>query len=180
MGYFGSMRVVAYVRELPGNQQPDTAYAQSERIRRWVRDSGNELVATCEDLAASSPSERPGFKALVDISRSGGVDAVVLADLTALASDKVDQEIILSDLRSAGVTIISTSTDDHALLQSSSDDHIRIVVRDVIAKVTDYRDSYGLASDASPRLEAVVPLSSSPARDGDPTDVVVELIAPAG
>lgn len=178
MGYFGSMRVVAYVRELPGNQQPDTAFAQSERIRRWVRDSGNELVATCEDLAASSPSDRPGFQALVDIVRSGTVDAVVLADITALASDKVYQEIILSDLRSAGVTIISTSTDDHSLLHTSSDDHIRIVVRDVIAKVTEYRDAYGLSSDGSPRLEAVVPLP--PARDGDPTDVVVELIAPAG
>ncbi|MGI9641259.1 MAG: recombinase family protein [Acidimicrobiia bacterium] len=172
------MRVVAYVRELPGNQQPDTAFAQSERIRRWVRDSGNELVATCEDLAATSPSDRPGFKALVDIVRSGTVDAVVLADVTALASDKVDQEIILSDLRFAGVTVISTSIDDHALLHASSDDHIRIVVRDVVAKVTDYRDAYGFASDGAPQLEAVVPLS--PTRDGDPTDVVVELIAPAG
>lgn len=178
MGYFGSMRVVAYVRELPGNQQPDTAFAQSERIRRWVRDTGNELVATCEDLAASSPADRPGFKALVDVVRSGGVDAVVLADVNSLASDKVNQEIILSDLRSAGVTVISTSTDDHDLLHERSDDHIRIVVRDVIAKVTEYRDGYGLASDASPRLEAVVPLS--PTRGSDPTDVVVELIAPAG
>ena len=178
MGYFGSMRVVAYVRELPGNQQPDTAFAQSERIRRWVRDTGTELVATCEDRSASSPSDRPGFKALVDIVRSGGVDAVVVAALDSLASDKVIQELILSDLRSAGVTVISTSVDDHELLNEHSEDHIRIVVRDVIAKVTEYRDAYGLASDAISELEAVIPLSQTP--DGDPADVVVELIAPAG
>lgn len=178
MGYFGSMRVVAYVRELPGNQQPDTAFAQSERIRRWVRDSGNELVATCEDQAASSPTERPGYRALVEVVRSGGIDAVLVAALDSLASDKILQEIILRDLRSAGVTIISTAVEDHEFLHEHSEDHIRVVVRDVIAKVTDYRDSYGLASDISPQLEAVIPLTT--ARRSDAADVVVELIAPAG
>lgn len=172
------MRVVAYVRELPGSQQPDTAFAQSERIRRWVRDTGNELIATCEDRAASSPADRPGYKALVDIARSGGVDAVVIAALDSLSSDKVMQEIILDDLRAAGVTVISTSTDDHDLLFEHSADHIRIVVRDVVAKVTEYRGSYGLASDASPELEAVIPLS--PSSGDEAADVVVELIAPAG
>lgn len=178
MGYFESMRVVAYVRELPGNQQPDTAFAQSERIRRWVRDTGNELVATCEDRAAASPTDRPGYKALVDITRSGGVDAVVIAALESLSSDKVMQEIILSDLRAAGVTVISTSTDDHDLLFEHSDDHIRIVVRGVVARVTEYRDAYGLASDSRPESEAVVPLVPTNGDDG--ADVVVELIAPAG
>jgi len=178
MGYFGAMRVVAYVRELPGNQQPDTAFAQTERIRRWVRDTGNELVATCEDQAASSPTERPGYRALVEVVRSGGIDAVLVADLASLASDKILQEIILRDLRSAGVTIISTAVEDHELLHEHSDDHIRVVVRDVIAKVTEYRDAYGLASDGSPQLEAVIPLT--PSHSSDPADVVVELIAPAG
>jgi DNA invertase Pin-like site-specific DNA recombinase len=171
------MQVVAYVRELPGQQQSDTAFAQTERVRRWVRDTANELIATCEDRTASAPSDRPGYRALVEIVRSGGVDAVVIAALDALSSDKVLQEIILSDLRAAGVTVISTDVADHVLLHDNPDDHLRMVVRDVVAKVTEYRDAYGTASDEEADIETLIPLSR---KHTDPSDVVVELIAPTG
>lgn len=170
------MRIAGYVREVPGHQQADTAFAQGERIRRWVRDTGNELVAVCEDTRASTFDERSGYAALMRVVRTGGVDAVVIGTISALSDDKVMQEIMLVDIRSAGATVISTETADHAILDTSVDDHTRMVVRDVVAKVNDYRDAYGLAGDAPGTVEPKEP--DTPATDT--ANVVVELIAPTG
>ena len=178
------MRVIGYVRELPGHQQADTAFAQAERIRRWVRDTGNELVATCEDQHASSPDDRPGYRALVEIVRSRTVDAVVVASVDALASDKVLQEILFGDIRLAGVSIISTDVKDHEVLFERSEDHVRMVVRDVVAKVTEYHAAYGVTQAVPDTTEQVIELTAeaetSSVDSDDPADVVVELIAPTG
>jgi hypothetical protein len=176
------MRVIGYVRELPGHQQADTAFAQSERIRRWVRDTGNELVATCEDQHASAPNERPGYRALVEVVRTGVVDAVVVASVDALASDKVLQEILFTDIRTAGVSIISTDVTDHDVLFERPDDHVRMVVRDVVAKVMEYHDAYGMAGTEPESIEQVIALTGNDEAThapDDPADVVVELIAPS-
>ncbi len=181
MGYCSHMRVVGYVRELPGHQQADTAFAQSERIRRWVRDTGNELIATCEDRFASAPNERPGYRAMIEIVRTGTVDAVVVASLQALGSDKVLQEIIFGDIRSAGPAVISTDVTDHEILLEQGDDPVRMVVRDVVARVLEYEAAYGLSSAPTETTEQVISLTQEEHGDpGDAADVVVELIAPTG
>ncbi|MGI9667899.1 MAG: recombinase family protein [Acidimicrobiia bacterium] len=172
------MRIAGYVREVPGHQQADTAFAQSERIRRWVRDTGNDLIAVCEDTKASTFNDRSGYAALVEIVRSGGVDAVVVGTISALSDDKVLQEIMLVDLRAEGVTVVSTEEKDHAILDTSVEDHTRMVVRDVVAKVTEYRDAYGLGRDAAGSVEATDATGPQPSQD--PANVVVELIAPTG
>jgi hypothetical protein len=175
------MRVIGYVRELPGNQQPDTAFAQSERIRRWVRDTGNELIATCEDRHASAPNDRPGYRALIEVARTGTADAVVVASVDALASDKVLQEIVFGDLRAAGVSIISTDVADHDVLFERAEDHVRMVVRDIVAKVTEYHEAYGSSTATPEPHEEVIALTAGAGEPGDEAaDVVVELIAPAG
>ncbi len=171
------MRIVGYVREIPGHQQADTAFAQSERIRRWVRDTGNELIAVCQDTTATAFDDRPGYRALVEVVRSGGVDAVLIGTIEALAGDKVVQEIMLVDLRAAGVTVISTEESDHALLDVTADDHTRMVVRDVVAKVAEYRHAYGLEGDD---IATVAPNTPRKPDNGDDGSVVVELIAPTG
>ena len=51
------MRIAGYVREIPGHEQADTAFAQSERIRRWVRDTGNDLIAMCQDTKAATVTD---------------------------------------------------------------------------------------------------------------------------
>jgi DNA invertase Pin-like site-specific DNA recombinase len=173
------MRIAGYVRQTPGLKDPDTAFAQSERVRRWVRDTGNELIAVCQDHHASvEPSDRPGFKALLDIVRNDDADAVLIASLAALSPDKIQQEIMISDLRSAGATVIATDERDLETLKSAADDHTRIVVRDVVAKLGEYRDAFGLSSECEPTV--------GPAEATDPQDprerraVVVELIVPTG
>ncbi len=173
------MRIAGYVRQTPGLKDPDTAFAQSERVRRWVRDTGNELIAVCQDHHASvAPSDRPGFKALLDIVRNNGVDAVVLANLGALSPDKVMQELMIADLRSGGATVIATEDDDLEILRTATDDHTRMVVRDVVAKHGEYHRAFGTSDDSSPSVTAAEPIDI----DDEPErrDVVVELIIPTG
>lgn len=137
------VRVVGYVREASSLTEGETAFAQSERVRRWTADSGHHLVATCQDgRDPTQPLGRDGFRALLDIARSGNVDALVVSDLSVLSSDKVVQEIMLDYLRGLGLTIVSTNEPDHNELLEVPDDHTRLVVRDVIAKVDEFRTEF--------------------------------------
>jgi len=172
------MKIVGYVREAPGRSDTDSTFAQTERIRRWALDSGNDVVAICQDHRdASSPTDRTGYRALIDIVRAGTADAVVVATLDALSPDKIRQEIMLVDIRATGATVIATDEDSLAALADAGDDHARMVVRDVVAKVAEYCDAFGLAGDpggttaAAPMNELDTP---------DTRNVVVELIAPTG
>jgi len=174
------MRIAGYVRETPGPSGPDTAFAQSERVRRWAKDTGNELVAMCQDHhGAASPSDRPGFMALLDVVRNGNADSIVVASLDALSPDKVMQEIMITDIRDAGVTLIATGEADLEILQDGGDDHARMVVRDIVARISEYREAFGLSGSETPSVEADY---GSQATDAGPatTDVVVKLIAPTG
>jgi DNA invertase Pin-like site-specific DNA recombinase len=172
------MKIAGYVRQTPGRADPDTAFAQGERIRRWTLDTANELIAVCQDHHASSaPMDRPGFKALLDIARSHGADAVLVANLSALSPDKMTQEIMVQDIRSAGASVIATDAEDVEALQSSERDHTRMLVRDVLARVQEYREAFGLSQEVEPTVK---PADTNPRLSvaRETTDVVVELIAP--
>lgn len=172
------MRIVGYVRQAPGRGQSDTAFAQSERIRRWALDTGHDIIAVCQDHHASvAPEARPGYRALLEIVRSGGADAVVVDSLAALSPDKVLQEIMIVDIREGGATVIATDAGDLAVLRDADTDHTRLVVRDVVAKVAEYRSAFGLSGGTE---GTVVPEFDVRLEDDDVRDVVVELIAPTG
>lgn len=174
------MNIAGYVRQAPGHKDPDSAFAQSERIRRWVRDAGHELVAMCQDHRATSTSfDRPGLRALLDIVRAGRVDAVVVGSLAAFSPDVVTQEIIIVDIKEAGSTVIATDEHDLTALSDATDDHTRMIVRDIVSKVHRYQVAYGLSAEFEPTVQP----SSNVADfdDGtdaaDATDVVIELRA---
>jgi len=178
------MNVAGYVRQSPGKTDPDSVFAQSERIRRWVRDTGHELVAIFQDhQSTSSAFDRPGLRALLDVVRAGRVDAVVIGSLAALSPDVVAQEIIVVDLRDAGSTVIATEDADLEILRDAGQDHARMIVRDIVAKVNDYQNAYGLSGSPEPSVqpspgEAVEPRSTTELPDAsDATDVVIELRA---
>jgi DNA invertase Pin-like site-specific DNA recombinase len=172
------MKIAGYIRETPGRTDPDPAFAQGERIRRWVLDTANELIAVCQDHhASSSPMDRPGFKALLDIARSHGADAVLVANLGALSPDKMTQEIMIQDIRSAGATVIATEPEDIETLESSEHDHTRMVVRDVLARVAEYRDAFGLSTEVEPSVQAT-DINPELSLAQETTDVVVNLITP--
>ena len=164
------MRVVGYVREAPSLTEGETAFAQSERVRRWAADAGHHLIATCQDgRDPTQPLGRDGYRALLDIARSGNADALVVSDLTVLSPDKVTQEIMLDHLRGLGLTIVSTNEADHNELLDVPNDHTRLVVRDVITKVDEFQKEFGEAPP-SPDVEI------APAAERVGTDVIVQLM----
>ncbi len=161
------MRVVGYVRETAGPQEGQTAFTQSERIRRWASDHGHQLVAVCQDVRqAGHALGREGFRALLGIISAGQVDAVVIASIEALSLDKVLQEVMLWDLRGRNVAVLSADDEDLASLKDPPDDLSRLLIRDILARVAEYREAQ---LGERPTMLAV---------DDEPTDVVVELIAP--
>ncbi len=167
------MRVVGYVRDAPGHAEVEPAFAQSERIRKWVHESGHQLVGLCQDIRTPGRDlGRDGFRALLGVVETGEVEAVVLPDLTTLSADKVAQEIMLWDLQSRGVAVLSTTPADLDVLTNPPAEQIRIIVRDVLAKVAIHEDLLG--GDVAPA--AVVDLTED--TDVTDSDVIIELIPP--
>ncbi|MCB1246184.1 MAG: recombinase family protein [Acidimicrobiia bacterium] len=165
------MRLAGYVRQMLGKTDPDTAFAQAERIRRWARDTDNDLVAMFEDPPATvTRGDRPGYRSLLEVVRAGRVDAVVVGSLTALSPDLVTQEIMITDLRRAGATVVATDDHDVTALIGGDGDHVRMVVRDVLTRVLEYRSAFGLADD---EIEA----GDVSAVSDEDRDVVVRLFA---
>ncbi|MCB2222953.1 MAG: recombinase family protein [Actinobacteria bacterium] len=133
------MRVVGYAREAAGSDTPRPVFAQHEEIRRWAADHGHDLVAVCQDRpGASHPLERDGYLSLLGTVASGGVDAVALPGVATLSDDLIVQEILLWDLRSRGVRVLSTEAADAAVVGDEEPDAMRLVIRDVLARVEEH------------------------------------------
>ncbi len=163
------MRIVGYVRETPGPQEGETAYAQSEKIRRWVVETGHQLVAVCQDTRqAGHALGREGYQALLGIIGSGQVDAVLVSSVATFSLDKIVQEIMIWDLRGRGVAILSTEGDDLEDLKDPPEDLARLLVRDVLARVGEH-----LHHTRDPSRATMLPV------DAPPEDVVIELIQSA-
>jgi len=103
--------------------------------------------------------------------RSNSADAVVIANLVALSPDIMTQEIMIQDLRDAGVTVIATDEADVETLQNSAENHARMLVRDVVARVAEHQRAFGTSL-----TEAAAVAASEPEREETgPTEVVVKL-----
>lgn len=141
------MRIVGYVREAPGAQEGEPAFAQAERIRRTVADGGHQLVAVCQDLRQPGVAlGRDGFVALLGIVNGGHVDAVMVASLDALSPDVISQEVMMWDLRSREVAVLSASAEDVDQLADPPGSSTRRVVRDVLSRVTTYMGAIGMTT----------------------------------
>lgn len=161
------MRVVGYIREASAEGEP--AFAQSEKIRRWINENGHRLVALCQDVRTPGHAVgREGLQSIVGIISAGQVDAVVVPSLTTFAADKVTQEVIISALRTNGVTLLSTDTVDIDQLADPPTDNVRLLVRDVLAKQARFDEILSLPDAGEPEPEIV--------RIDDAPDVVIELI----
>jgi len=163
------MRVVGYVREAPGPQEAESAFVQSERIRRWVTESSHhQLVAVCQDILQSGYAlGREGYRALIGIITAGQVDAVVVSSLDSLSGDKIVQEIMIWDLRSRGISMLSTRQEDLPELADPPGDRARLLIRDILVRIGEH-----VALTSQEWGPTVLPVDSAP------PDVVVELIAP--
>ncbi len=164
------MRVVGYVREAPGPPEGENAFTQSERIRRWIAESGHQLVAVCQDVRHSWHAlGREGYRAMVGIVASGQVDAIVVSSLQTLSLDKIMQEILIWDLRSRGVTVLSAESADLDLLREPPEDPARMLIRDILSRLAEH-----VAESTRPRELASSVVEVETAED----PVVVELLPP--
>lgn len=159
------MRVVGYVRESTDPSLSRPAFAQHEELRRHAADRGYLIVAVCQDTRApGQPTGRDGYAALLGVIASGSVDAVLLPGAEALSSDQMVQEIALWDLRRRGVTVLSTRSDDDALLDAERrHDPRRAVVREVLDRLA----AHPIRLDDAPVEEVLSP----------DADVIVHIIA---
>lgn len=176
------MRVVGYVRDGTPAAEDEPAFAQSERIRRWVADHGHQLVATCQDVAHQGREfGRDGYKALVGIVRAGQADAVLVSSLGTLSTDKITQEVMIWELRGRGVRVLSTTEADLVELSDEPTEKLRLIVRSVLAKAEAHLELVAEPQEeATPALEAgptPLPGTIEEIHD-DENDVVIELIPP--
>jgi hypothetical protein len=161
--------VVGYIREASAEGEP--AFAQSERIRRWINENGHRLVALCQDVRTPGhPIGREGLQSIVGIVSAGQVDAVVVPSLGTFAADKVTQEVIMSALRISGVALLSTDVADVDELSEPPADQVRLLVRDVLAKQARFDEILSLPTP-EPSTPEVIRIDEAP-------DVVIELIPP--
>ncbi|NIA26358.1 MAG: recombinase family protein, partial [Gammaproteobacteria bacterium] len=150
-------------------------FAQSERIRRWTSEQGYQLLAMCQD--ARSPSGElcdEAFRALLEIIGAGHADAVVVPSLEAFSSDLLVQEVILQDLRSRGVRVISTTEADVEVLADAQVDAARMFIRDVLARRAEYEQSMGTPASQDDQDHQDDQVAAASVSGGD--DVVIELI----
>jgi hypothetical protein len=140
-----SVRVVGYVRESADPDAGASAYAQQEEIRRHAAEHGHHLVAVCQDARVpGEPLGRHGYLGLLGVIASDAVDAVVIPGISTLSSDQIVQEIMLWDLRSRGVQVLSTRDDDLPLLDPEADpEPSRMVIRDVLERVGEHARGIG-------------------------------------
>ena len=161
------MRVVGYIREASSEGEP--AFAQSEKIRRWISENGHRLVALCQDVKTPGHAVgREGLQSIVGIISAGHVDAVVVPSLDAFSADKVTQEVIMSALRIHEVTLLSADPADIDMLTDPPADNLRMIVRDVLAKQTRFDEILSLPTPDVPDPEII--------RVDETPDVVIELI----
>ncbi len=176
------MRVVGYVRDTPDPSEAEPAFAQAERVRRWINDSGHQLVAICQDVrTAGRPLGRDGYRAMIGVVGTGQAEAVLVPSLAALSADKVTQEIMLWDLRARNIAVLSATESDVELLADPPPDSLRILIRDVLAKVVDHVEMVGvgaipLGQPGTPTLPLVAEAEDE--EDYAASGVVVELIPP--
>jgi hypothetical protein len=134
------VRVVGYVRESADPSAGRSGFEQQETIRRHAVEHGHALVAVCQD--ARSPGEalgRDGYLGLLGVIASGAVDAVLLPGVAVLSSDQIVQEIMLWDLRTRGVRVISTDDADLTLLDAEAEPGpSRMLIRDVLQRVGEH------------------------------------------
>ena len=133
------MRVVGYVRESIDPAEDRPAFAQQEEIRRYALEHGLQVIALCRDVRQPGAElGRDGYRSLLGVIAGGTADAALLPGLATLSSDLVVQEIMLWDLRSRGIKVLSTDPADLPVLAGRELDQSRALVRHVLARVAEH------------------------------------------
>ena len=158
------MRLVGYVRESAANAETDSAYAQSDRIRRLAEDGNHSLVALCQDVPrVGVANSRDGYLAMLGVIAAGQVDGVAVSSLDAISADMISQEIAIWDLRRRGAAVVTADQTELDALATPSSDPGRTLVREMLSRLGAYNDSLGQPGPPVPV-------------DAPPSEITIELV----
>jgi DNA invertase Pin-like site-specific DNA recombinase len=135
------MKAISYLRVSgKGQIDGDGFPRQREAIQRWAKSNHYEIVDEFRDGGISGTSEltdRPGLSALFERVLSNGVRVVVVEKADRLARDLVVGELILRELRGAGVAVIEAENGNDL---SSGDDSnpTATLIRQVLGAVAQF------------------------------------------
>jgi DNA invertase Pin-like site-specific DNA recombinase len=122
-----------------GQIEGDGFPRQREAINRYTRAHSIEIVQEYRDEGVSGTKEladRAGLAALLDAIESDGVRLVLVEKADRLARDLMVGEIILSQFRAAGASVIVA--DGGVDLTANDGDPTRILIRQVLSAVAQF------------------------------------------
>ncbi len=103
-------KAVAYVRYSSDNQREESIEAQLRSIREYCEKNGIHLVRIYTDEAKSATIDnRPGFLQMINDSRLGGFDLVIVHKLDRFARNRYDSAFYRRELKKNNVRLISVT-----------------------------------------------------------------------
>lgn len=131
---------VVYVRcSGVGQVDGDTLPRQRETVARFAKSAGMQVVREFSDLGVSGTRDlagRPGLAELLEFSTTNGINAVVVENATRWARDLMVGEILLEQMRAAGIAVWDASTGQDLTVPTG--DPTGILIRQVLAAVAEF------------------------------------------
>lgn len=144
MGKNNDSTAVSYLRcSSAARVEGDSFERQREAVERFAKAHRLELVGEFRDEGVSGTRElddRPGLSALLSRLLSNGVRTVLVERADRLARDLIVGEVILRELRKAGVRVLDASNGQD-LTSGEGDDPSRKLIRQVLGAVAEFEKS---------------------------------------
>lgn len=80
---------------------------QRKQLMDYADQMGFEVVGCSEDMASGLEFDRPGLKRFLDAARNGGVDILIVHDLSRIGRDTCEAVRFLNRLEQMGVSVYS-------------------------------------------------------------------------
>ncbi len=115
---------------------------QRETVSKYAKAHGLKILAEYRDEGVSGAKElghRAGLAALLDHIESDGVQTVLVERADRLARDLMVSEVILSQFRDLGVSVVAA--DSGVDLTVSDNDPTRKLIRQVLGAVSEFEKS---------------------------------------
>ena len=139
-----AVRAVAYLRVSGKGQIEGHGFdRQRETIARYAKMNGIALVDEFRDEGVSGAKElaaRPGLAALLGRLKANGVNVVLVERADRIARDLVIGELILSQLREIGVSVIEAEGGND-LTAGDQDNPTAVLIRQVLGAISEFDKS---------------------------------------
>lgn len=139
------LRVIAYLRVSGASQLDGDGFPrQLDACTKFCLGNELELVTAIEERAISGSADsadRPGFMKVLDYAQQNGIEAIVVERLDRLARDLMVQELLLKEIRDAGLKLYAADQGALVDLASNDVDPTRKLIRQVLGAVSEWEKS---------------------------------------